>query len=74
MRSILNGRFNINPVKKRFDRLTPTANSGIETITRTQRIIHWSFMRNKNVHIPSFLEKFCSGRIRVSAVSKQTAV
>ena len=57
MRSILNGRFNINPVKKRFDRLTPTANSGIETITRTQRIIHWSFMRNKNVHIPSFLEK-----------------
>ena len=74
MRSILNSGFNINPVKKSFNRLASTADSGIQAITRAKGIIYRPFMRYEYINISSLLEEFCPGRVRVSTVSKQAAV
>lgn len=34
-RSILNAGFGVNPVKKRLNRLTMAADTGVKTVTRT---------------------------------------
>lgn len=72
-RSVLDTRFNVDPVKKGFNGLT-AADTRVETVTGAQRIVYPPLARHNDVDISSFREESGPGSIRVSAVSKQCSV